>query len=420
VHLKTKNMTETAIQQPQEEILRNGYEVVDETLSDAAWTIPHDSRLPEYDETHAKLHAAGVNGDPVASFTMGEQQFAIVEVSQAETSYRTGGYKPLVGERGRPSDVEYQLDRDMPMVLVHFTRGHGGRTAAQVRAIRPNEFILLARDRRYAAQDPETFGLFDYGDDPSLSRKHGAIYLDKGSNSVVVTDAGSTFGTHIRYSRPADSVAERGETLTEDVTGDAAVGGLKNVVQGHVLHAGQVRSLTDSLDQDILSLSRKDAADVTSEESSFLGAVSTMGTRVAVSLLSDHYTLPPSREARAILRTVVNKAATLVGVLDGHDSREALAFQPIIEDMEKGAHVSGYQLRVALGSLAEAAVDLRRRPALRAAVEDYTRSMLGLLGDIAEANRGIRMTDYLRGDINYILQNRDHMQAAKARNAHRF
>jgi hypothetical protein len=411
-------MTETAVHQLQEETLRNGYEVVDESLSGAEWVIPQDSRLPEYDETHNRLRAAGVNGDPIASFTMGEQEFAIVDVSQAETSYRTGGYKPLVDERGHASSAEYKLDRDMPMVLVHFTRGHNGHTAAQVRGIRPGEFILISRDKRYAERDPETFSVFDYGDDPSISRKHGVINLDPVRRSVVVADVGSTFGTHIRYAKPHEGGVELGEAYSDDATRDAAVGGLKNVIQRHVLHASQVRSFTDSLDRDILALSRKDTAEITSEESSFMGAVSTMSTRVAIDLLSDHYLLPQSREARSNLSTVVNKAALLVEVLNGRDSGEVSAFQPVIKDMNDGAHISAYQLRTALGGLAETTVDLQRRPALRALVEDYSRSMLNFIGDIAETNRGIRVTGYLHENLNYILQKHEQMEVAERRASH--
>jgi len=408
-------MTETAFQQVQEETLRNGYEVVDESLSGAEWVVPQDSRLPEYDETHTRLQNAGVNGDPVASFTMGEQQFAIVDVSRAEVSYRTGGYKPLVGEHGRTLDTEYQLDRDMPMVLVHFTRGEGGRTAAEVRPIRRGEHILLSRDKRYAAQDPETFSTFDYGDDPSISRKHGVVSLDPEKRSVVVSDVGSTFGTQIRYSRLPEAGAEVREPYMDDATRDSAVGGLKNVIQRRVLHASQARSLTGLLGQDILALSRKDVAEITQEDAGFLGAASTMGTRVVVELLSDHYQLPRSRHARENLKTAVNKAVALVEALDGRGSRQASAFKPVLEDINDDAHVSGYELLVALGALAETPVNLQRRPSLRAAVEDYTSSMLDLIGDIAEANRGIRVTQHMHENLNYILQKRDQLKTARQR-----
>jgi hypothetical protein len=180
------------------------------------FVIPTESRLPTNEYVNKVLAATGIKCEAVAYLKMGEQQLAVVDMSE---SLKSGSYRPYTTEnyRDETSPPIIHTADEKPFMVAYFNQ----QGTVTVRPLETGRSVAVGRNTGM-----EGLATIDMPkEDRTVSREHARFYRDVDGTLHVVDS--SRNGTYVKFG--AESGTEQSQevempsfTTSEDI-GELAV-----------------------------------------------------------------------------------------------------------------------------------------------------------------------------------------------------
>lgn len=362
--------------------------------------ISVESRLAADDPIQQRLHAVGMQGEPIMKFVAGKQVFAVVDISGVPRDEVTGyylpfseGYSPVAKSPDKFEPVE---DGEPVLALVHF---EGDSIAT--RAVR--SFAPIAIGRNVKHKDPKA-DRFNYAGDPYLSGDHADLVYDPTIRTLHLRSNSKTNRIGLRYELLSFDQAEerraKKAAVSAGLGGHAVAASFEHYAADHEGRYGRDQGVIfgDRIERDILRMQPKER--LAEPEVNYLEEVVGSGSQAVQGLLEQHgMQLPTSGEGRLGVRRLITAAKHILDLNEGHHSAASLT------QVYERAQVTPQDLIPLLDKMATQRFNVSKavRPHQRSVYEDYARQLGILIKDLAQVNEGLPVTPHIETKFQAIL-----------------